>query len=1052
LALSEDDEDDALSLGAAIDDDHEPSADVDSPPSDDESSVDEELVVGAEMLSEVGAADTNRLSDYDSQMQTVQSLRSRRSGWDSPLMLVGGGMLMLLIALGGFLWWQLNRESGDEMLQQAEADYEASSYGQAIDKYDHYLERFPDHKDRSIAKVHRGLAQIRQAEQSSNWPRALEVTNGVLAAISSEAAFGEARNELAAVLPKISAGLAQQAREQPSEELIASAGGALALVDKYVIKSLRPTEQLEETTATLARAHRDLGRDNALAAAVASINESVADGDTNAAYAARRQLLRDYPDLQDNDALSKAVLAISASMKDAVVLSDEHRGAVVDQPAPPFAAKVILSSLDPESERTSVKSPIAALVRGSLFGLDGSTGGVIWHRFLGALSTNPPVTLTDTSAGDFLVVDTQHQQLVRLDGRTGEARWSQPLAVSENENTESTSAVYTSAEPIEAAPAVFGRRVVTGDSAGALSLYDLDTGELVRRALLPQSLRIAPAVSTDGNTIYAVAEHSNLFVLDARTGDCHEVYYLGHEPGTVRIPPIVVGRYVVVAENHRLDDSRLRILLASEDGTSVSEIQQVDIQGHVTTPPVISGGTMIVVTDLHAINAFEVQPLGNDDPFAKVLSRPPSSEQHMLRFAAIADGQLLVADERLTLYDVRAAGGRLPPKAVFFEGNRFLQPLRVEGDTVFLVHQPAGQPGAIATAVHGRDGESLWSAHIASPVAGKLLVDDAGKRLMAATTNASLFQVNVDDSSRSGVVSEPMAKSPDSVADRLSTTTDNVRVDPRRIVLGDSSSHQRLLLCDLAGAAARLRWLNLPAPLGGTPCVMSEGIVAPGEVGQVFWLDADSGSQLASPFQTTLATDLKHHWHMAPLPKEDALIVADDATPILYRLGVEPGNQPALAAGAERELTAPIARGFAVSGEAAFAVDRDDRLLVINSTSLDELASHKLDAPAVWGPTVVGELVLIGTDSGAVQAFTVEGNPAWTHAASGERLVGATLRDNSNIVLGFDNGQVREVNTEAGETVGEVNLDRPLLRGPVMWQGRAVFAAPDGTIYAIDLP
>ena len=959
-------------------------------------------------------------------------------------MLIGGGALVLLIVAGGFLWWQLGRESGDETLRLAEADYEAGSYGQAIDKFDRYLERFPDHKDNSLARVHRGLAQIRQAEQSQNWPRALEVTNRALEEISSEAAFGDARNELAAVLPKICAGLAEQAREQPSEEIIASARDALALVEKFVIKSLRPTEQLEETTALLARAQRDLGRDNALAAAVAAIDQAVGDGDTELAYETKRQLLRAYPDLQDDATLRTAVLAISASMKDAVTVNEEVRDASSEQPPPAtFAAKAILSSPDASSEESSVRAPITAMVRGSVFGLDGATGNMLWHRFIGRGNSSVPIALRGAGAGDFLTVDTHRQQLLRLDGRTGEERWRQPLAA----NDES--------ERVEATLSVVGDRAVTAGTDGALTVYDVASGQQLRQVVLPQALRTAPAASEDGATVYVVAEHSNMFVLGREDGQCHEVFYLGHEPGTVRIPPLVLGRYVVVAENHRLDDSRLRILLASEDGTSVEEIQQVVLQGHVTSPPVVSGGVLFVVTDLHAVNVFEVQPPGNSDPFARVLNRPANSDQHMFRFAAVADGQLLVADERLTFYDVRATGGRLPPKATLFDGHRFLQPPRVEGDTVLLVHQPHDRPGAIATAIRGRDGEVVWSTRFASPVADDPFLDEASDRLLAATANGSVFAIDVDDSPRSGVIQTPLATVRTSTIAGLSTTTKSARVAPDRFMLGDSNTHKQLLLCDLAGAEARLRWLNLPAPLGGAPCVLSGGVVAPGEIGQVFWLDAESGSPLASPFQTTLEPGAAHRWHVASLEPSDsvdtpALIISDDSA-MLYRVGIAASGQSALAAKAERELDSAIARGFAVSGTTAFAVDQDNRLIVIDTSSLDEVASHALDAAATWGPRVVGDLVLIATDN-AVLAFSSAGAPTWARSTEGAHVVGATQGDESDIVLGFNDGRVRRISPGDGKTAGEVDLDRPLVCGPTFWRGRAVVAADDGTVYAVDLP
>ncbi|MEZ6071715.1 MAG: PQQ-binding-like beta-propeller repeat protein [Pirellulales bacterium] len=1018
---------------------------------DDDSSVDVELPLGTQILDDDEDGDDAMLSSAAAETDVISPLTRRRSGWDSPLMLVGGGLLVLLVVAGAFLVWQLNRESGDALLRQAEDDYEASSYGQAIDKYNHYLERFPDHKDVSLARVHRGLAQIRQAEQGGNWQRALEVTNQSLDEIRSEDAFGESRNELAAVLPKISAGLAEQAHASPSAELIASAREALALVEKYVVKSLRPTEELEESNALLARAERDLGRDDALAATVKSIGEAVAQGDSNAAYAARRELLRDYPDLQDNAELAESVLAISSSMKDAVTVSDDSRDATTDEPPPEFAAKLVLTAVDASSRQLKVDSAVTAVVRGSLFGIDGATGRTLWHRFIGT-GTTTPTTVADPATGDVLVVDMHAGQLLRLDGSTGALRWSQPLSTT----APAEDGDATTRTPAETAVSVGGKRAVATDSSGLVRRYDVESGKLLQTVTLPQALRLAASSSVDGATTYVVADHSNLFVIDTASGDCRQVFYLGHEPGTIRIPPLVVGRYVVIAENHRLDDARLRILLASEDGSSVSEIQRVDLAGHVTTPPALNGATMFAVTDLNGINVFEIQPPGNDTPFAKVLSRPPSSTEHMLRFAAIADDQLLVADDQLTYYDVRATGGRMPPKAVFFDNQRFLQAPRIDHGVMFLVHQQVGRPEVTVSAVRARDAENGWTGHVAAPVVGGLIATADRDALLAATSAGDLFDVSLEGAAPHGDVAAPIVQLPATSGAQLSTSAQSVRVDAQRVVLGDSTKHDRLLLCELGGMTPALRWLMLPAPLGGPPCELDGGIVAAGLVGQVFLLDAESASALATPFQTTLATGLEHHWYVAPLADDpgaaaQAVLVAG-IRPTLFRLGVERGNPPALVAKGEGRIAAPITRGFATVGSSAFAVDENNQLVVIDSATLDVTTTHALSTPCAWGPATVGDFVLLATDDGDVSAFSADGSAAWTTTAfAEEQVIGAARREDGKLALATTQGRVVLVAPENGEAVDQLNLRRPLSSGPVLWKQSTLVTSPDGVIYAVDL-
>ena len=57
-------------------------------------------------------------------------------------------------------------------------------------------------------------------------------------------------------------------------------------------------------------------------------------------------------------------------------------------------------------------------------------------------------------------------------------------------------------------------------------------------------------------------DDANLFVLSAENGDCREVFYLGHEPESIAVPPLAVGRYVILAINSGAEDAVLRLLLA----------------------------------------------------------------------------------------------------------------------------------------------------------------------------------------------------------------------------------------------------------------------------------------------------------------------------------------------------------------------------------------------------------------------------------------------------------------------------------------------------------
>ena len=129
----------------------------------------------------------------------------------------GGGPFNTARTLGrlGVETTFLGRLSGDDMFTKAEESWKSGSYTQAIDQYDKFLEAFPDHTEASVARVHRGMARLRQAvEGSRDFSKTLATAKSILSEIAPEEKFGEAQNELAALLPTIADGLAKQANQR----------------------------------------------------------------------------------------------------------------------------------------------------------------------------------------------------------------------------------------------------------------------------------------------------------------------------------------------------------------------------------------------------------------------------------------------------------------------------------------------------------------------------------------------------------------------------------------------------------------------------------------------------------------------------------------------------------------------------------------------------------------------------------------------------------------------------------------------------------------------
>ncbi|MBW8886102.1 MAG: hypothetical protein JF612_15310, partial [Planctomycetia bacterium] len=128
--------------------------------------------------------------------------RSAKNVWDSPLMLIGGGALGVIFVVFALLFYALTRGSAAELFAKAEEEYRGGSYSNAIGIYEQFIKQYPDDPSAGLARVRRGMATLRQVTDDGKNPRlGLETAHQVLPEIEKEEQFGEARSELATILP-----------------------------------------------------------------------------------------------------------------------------------------------------------------------------------------------------------------------------------------------------------------------------------------------------------------------------------------------------------------------------------------------------------------------------------------------------------------------------------------------------------------------------------------------------------------------------------------------------------------------------------------------------------------------------------------------------------------------------------------------------------------------------------------------------------------------------------------------------------------------------------
>jgi hypothetical protein len=263
-----------------------------------------------------------------------------------------------------------------------------------------------------------------------------------------------------------------------------------------------------------------------------------------------------------------------------------------------------------------------------------------------------------------------------------------------------------------------------------------------------------------------------------------------------------------------------------------------------------------------------------------------------------------------------------------------------------------------------------------------------------------------------------------------------------------------LLLYDPAQRDGSLRWVPLPSPLACGVTPLGNGFLAPLEVGQVFYLSAEDGTGLATPFQPRLQprTNVKYR-PAGVVDGTNPRFVVADGDEKLYLVAVVDQPSPHLEAVGEGSAGPyPIESQIIVVADTALAVAGQSHLMRFRLPSLEPAGDTPLAAPVVWGPFRVGDSVLLATADEQLALFSPAGEEVWRAPLEHGDLTGAPLKVQDALVVAYRNGVIERRAIGDGKSLASVDLEHSLAAGPVEFLQRIVVTATDGTLLVVDQP
>ena len=947
--------------------------------------------------------------------------------------ILGVALLLALVLVAGFFlvnyFW---RGNADQRLQAADAAYEQRSYETAKLAYREFAEVFPANEKASYAKVRAALAAIRNDSEGAPDPKlglasALELLPGLI----GEPSLNDQQSDLAGVLIALAVKFNERA-DRPQEmvqrkQLMSELDQLLELINDPQFVG---TNQRNQQAPTLDRIHenrqrilREINRDEELASALADIDAKLAAQDTSGAYDVRRALIGRYPLLEADQGLSERVLQASALQRTLVKSSSLD---VQPTPVPPVAGigrSFILANQSGPTAPSLSGVVLFVKAHGSVYGIDGESGQVLWRHFVGRHLPSQPLRI-GAEQSDAIVCQPEQGIISRLTGRDGSPTWSVDL-----------SAPFHS-------PSLVEEDMFVSLLTGTVADFDGQNGQVKWAVSLPQAAATSPTAAPDNPQLYVPADHSNVYVLSRADGSCAEVFYLGHRPGSIAVPPVWMLGQLFVFENVGTQSSRIRILSTSSTGLELQEAQTaITMQGNIVSAPQVDGRRLVVQSDVGQIKVLDVEPTAQSRRVSELVTVPKSFAQPRLSWLSADSNRVWVAQEQLMRFDVQVATLSMSRAWIKYDGDQFVAPPQRFGDVLIHARTQRGTRGVRVTAANANSGEALWETDVGVPVT---YIGSSGSGYQALNSSGMLFALG-NRPIRSQADENPGQGKAGLLFEQAVPLSDG-----RAVVMNRSRGNQ---LAVVSAESPKIKLLSAnfgTAQPTSSPTAVEDKLAVGLDSGQVVLIDLGSAAMVGAPYQSAVEAGQKVRWQTAVyLPETKTLIAANDMAN-LVRLSTDAGLHELSAIPLDHPIVSPlVAVGGYVAGVAA--IDSGDRLQFFDASNLKTGAAWTLPGHLLSGPFATDQGCLVQSDS-KLALVSIEGQALWTIDFPASPLVSGPLANGEQWSLATQAGQIRVLNAKDGRLLGQADVEQSLSSPLKLLGNSLLMGTQEGAVLALPIP
>ena len=494
-------------------------------------------------------------------------------------------------------------------------------------------------------------------------------------------------------------------------------------------------------------------------------------------------------------------------------------------------------------------------------------------------------------------------------------------------------------------------------------------------------------------------------------------------------------------------------MISSKDG-SWRETTAFELKGHSSESPTIRGGRLFIATDLGEYSVFELGAETDPQPITKAVS--------YVNLATTAGNPAFVRpvnESEIWIFADSASHFRVNVPRKEFE---------------LVSNHPLPGPATRESTIVGNQGWGIAADSIRGGIVA-LSIDSAARTVRFQTTLGTLplgvGPVPVDNRAKlliADLSSRELLDEADiennSIVEKIVPTPINIDFKkylsfealPWPTGLVQVSAGTLLFAPSTPSKEEGIRTVILTGKVAGLPARCGGGILVPSDAGYIFWINPESGVELADPFAAPFENGQPTSLNaVVPLDFDDpskGAIGAGGKT--LFGLKLMEGEAKIWQQTSKVELAGEgNVRQLLLGGEILWAI-RDKEIVALEPNELMILGTLSVLPSPV--PVMISQgRPIVFTRAGEIMAVhrDKEGKiaPLWQKKLP-DRPIGIPLIHQDHIWVGTPDGSVLSLHVADGQEQPMLSFQRAMASGPFLLGHSLVGVAADGSVIRLPLP